>query len=260
MTLVLNQHLDDDTYVYSFSIIARGWTKSSRRWNGNYKTPIRRLAEVPTSKKLKFNVTAYGQTKQLSKQRQESIEHVLTKAIIWKIFMDESQDDDDDDDEQNPMVVSMIKFEIEMDIGDPHYTPDVVGIMPKPQQDDEDDNDGEGDVLFWGESGRMKPHKAVDLMRRYSNARIIHCRWGIDLDTFVTPFMDYFVERIENGEIEQKLSSWWNGQFSFATLPADVWRYIDEDTNNTITVTKSDLSWRELDMDLINKHMARKCD
>mmetsp|Transcript_47019 Transcript_47019/g.114732 ORF Transcript_47019/g.114732 Transcript_47019/m.114732 type:complete len:349 (-) Transcript_47019:1833-2879(-) len=267
-------------------------TIQSRRWNGNGNlkkkgssaTAPKNLGDVPYARKMKFNITSpYGQTQQLHKQRQESIEHVLTKAMIWKLFLDE---EDEEEDQARGDDTCSVKFDIEIDIGDPDYTPDVVGMMTTSSSskrgssgiDDTDpsvteDADAaatENTIVYWGESGRMKPHKALNLMKRYSNARIIHCRWGIDLDTFVDPFMEYLVERIEQGDIEHPFlassssssssSSWWNGRFSFATVPADMWKFIDESDSgmNKITLSKSDLVWKELDIDLVNEYIAKR--
>lgn len=103
-------------------------------------------------------------------------------------------------------------------------------------------------VVSWGESGRMKPHKALDLMRRYNHARIIHCRWGMDLDTFAVPFVEYLQEQVDEYNLEHPIR--FHGRFSFATLPRDVWRFIDEATG-TILLTKEDVEWRELDVNSI---------
>lgn len=79
----------------------------SRRWNGNYKTISKRLADIPKKKKMKLDLVANGVKKTVDKKRQETLQHVLTKAIIWKLFMDEYPN-----------------LEIEYDIGDPEYLPD----------------------------------------------------------------------------------------------------------------------------------------
>mmetsp|Transcript_47017 Transcript_47017/g.114722 ORF Transcript_47017/g.114722 Transcript_47017/m.114722 type:complete len:350 (-) Transcript_47017:1768-2817(-) len=267
-------------------------TIQSRRWNGNGNlkkkgssaTAPKNLGDVPYARKMKFNITSpYGQTQQLHKQRQESIEHVLTKAMIWKLFLEEEEEYK----ARGYDTHSSVKFDIEIDIGDPDYTPDVVGMMTRSSSSKQgssgiDDSHTsvseavaaaaatENTIVYWGESGRMKPHKALNLMKRYSNARLIHCRWGIDLDTFVDPFMEYLVERIEHGDIEHPFlgsssvsfssSSWWNGRFSFATVPADMWKFIDESDSgmNKITLSKSDLVWKELDIDLVNEYIAKR--
>ena len=191
--------------------------RQARRWNGNYKHASKRLADVPKSKKLMIKLTANGVTKTLEKKRMETLQHVLTKAMIWKLFMDEYPN-----------------LEIEMDIGDPDYLPDVVGTRTTPSNETE--------ILFWGESGRMKVHKALDLMRRYPNAHIVHCRWSISIDSFMAPFVEYL-----ETELKHEDTSWWKGKFSFASLPLEVWEFIDEDTGN-ILIERDDLEWKQLDL------------
>jgi len=130
-------------------------------------------------------------------------------------------------------------LEIELDIGDPDYLPDVVGTTTAEATENKYNST---EVVFWGESGRMKVHKALDLMRRYPNAHIVHCRWSIDIASFMGPFVEYL-----ETELVEEDTSWWTGIFSFASLPLEVWEFIDEDTG-TILIEKSDLTWRELDL------------
>ena len=191
--------------------------RQARRWNGGYKHASKKLSDIPKSKKLLFNVTANGVTKTLEKKRMETLQHVLTKAVIWKLFMNDYPN-----------------LDIELDIGDPYYLPDVVGINITTCNQTE--------VLFWGESGRMKVHKALDLMRRYPRIHIVHCRWGVDLESFVKPFTDYL-----GVELQDEDTSWWKGRFSFASLPLEVWEFFDEDTGE-ILIQRSDLQWQELDL------------
>lgn len=196
--------------------------QNARRWNGNFKVASKKLADVPKSKKLMLNLTANGVTKTLEKKRMETLQHVLTKAMIWKLFMNDYPN-----------------MEIELDIGDPNYLPDVVGTTTNEATDITWNTT---EISFWGESGRMKVHKALDLMRRYPNAHIVHCRWSIDIESFMGPFIEYLeVELVEED------TSWWTGKFSFASLPLEVWEFIDEDTG-TILIERKDLEWRELDL------------
>mmetsp|Transcript_7138 Transcript_7138/g.17407 ORF Transcript_7138/g.17407 Transcript_7138/m.17407 type:complete len:278 (+) Transcript_7138:51-884(+) len=191
--------------------------RQARRWNGSYKHASKKLSDIPKCKKLLFNVTANGVTKTLEKKRMETTEHVLTKAIIWKLFMNDYPN-----------------IKIEFDIGDPDYLPDVVSTTRT--------SSNQTETLFWGESGRMKAHKALDLMRRYPNMHIVHCRWGIDLDSFVRPFLEYLEAEIKEEDLIN-----WKGRFSFASLPSEVWKFIDEDTR-TIVIERRDLEWQELDL------------
>lgn len=191
--------------------------RQARRWNGNYKHTSKKLSDIPKSKKQMIQLTANGVTKTLEKKRMETLQHVLTKAMIWKLYMDDYPN-----------------LEIELDIGDPDYLPDVVGTTTTASNRTE--------ISFWGESGRMKVHKALDLMRRYPSAHIVHCRWGIEVDSYMNPFIEYLEE-----ELQDEDTSWWKGRFSFASLPLEVWEFIDEDTG-TINIERSDLEWKQLDL------------
>jgi hypothetical protein len=189
--------------------------QTSSRWYGNYKHASKALKDVTKAKKMKLELTANGVTKTLEKKRMESLQHVLTKAIIWKLFMDEYPN-----------------MEIELDINDPNYLPDVISLDATTQE-----------PLFWGESGRMKVHKAVDLLQRYPNAHIVHCRWGMEIAQFAAPLEEYLQEKFDEGTLDLPSSS--KGKFLFCSLPLDVWRFIDEETM-TIHISKDDLPWKEL--------------
>lgn len=191
----------------------------ARRWNGNYKHSSTKLCDVSKAKKLQLELSvphADGSivTKTLVKKRQETLQHVLTKAILWKLFCDEYPG-----------------IEIERDIGDPDYLPDVISL------------DEDGNPLFWGESGRMKIHKAIDLMRRYPNSHIVHCRWDMDIDAIAAPLLEHLQELFDTdclGDLPTR-----SGRFTFCSLPLDVWRFIDEE-NGMIHVSSEDLVWKEL--------------
>ena len=175
-----------------------------------------------------IKLTANGVTKTLEKKRMETLQHVLTKAMIWKLFMEEHPN-----------------LEIEMDIGDPDYLPDVVGTTTTASNQTE--------ISFWGESGRMKVHKALDLMQRYPSAHIVHCRWGVSIDSYMGPFIEYLETRLENED-----TSWWKGRFSFASLPLEVWEFIDEDTG-TILIERNDLEWKQLDLSRLIFNRTAAC-
>jgi len=209
--------------IYSTSPLATATKTSSlfqqrqaRRWNGNYKHVSKKLSDVPKSKKLSLKLTANGVTKTLEKKRMETLQHVLTKACVWKMFCEDYPN-----------------LEIEKDIGDPDYLPDVVGTTT---------TNNHTKISFWGESGRMKVHKALDLMRRYPEAHIVHCRWSIEIESFMGPFIEYL-----ETELQDEDTSWWKGKFSFASLPLEVWEFIDEETG-TILIERGDIEWKELDL------------
>jgi hypothetical protein len=192
---------------------------TSRRWNGNYQHASNKLSLVSKKKRLKLDLVANGIQKTVEKKREESLQHVLTKAVIWKLFMKEYPN-----------------LQIEYDIGDPDYLPDVVNV------DDESVKEA-NDPVFWGESGRMKVHKAIDLMQRYPDMHIVHCRWGVGIEAFSKPLLDHLQETYDSGELDL---SYRKGKFTFCALPLDVWRFVDDDTG-VIHVEKEDLEWEELD-------------
>jgi hypothetical protein len=185
---------------------------TSRRWNGNYKSTATDLSKISKAKKMEIPLTANGVTKVLQKRRMESIQHVLTKAVLWKVFMDDYPD-----------------LQIERDIGDPNYLPDIVQL------------DSSGKMpIFWGEAGRVKPHKAIDLMQRYPDTHIVHCRWGMDIDQFRTPVLETIEAMQEEGTLMSMPER--SQPFEFCSIPFDVWKFVDEDTM-TLHVCKDDLLW-----------------
>ena len=92
----------------------------------------------------------------------------------------------------------------------------------------------------------MKVQKAVDMMTRYPDTHIVHCRWGMTLEDISKPLEDFLEGQYEDGEVEMidNLSSR-SGTFHFCAAPRDVWKFIDEETR-IIQVDKSDLQWKEL--------------
>ena len=201
--------------------------KSSTRWFGNYKPPISQLKDIPKAKKHTLHLTVVtntttttttttgeksersSETKVLEKKKYESLQHVLVKAILWKLYNDDYPD-----------------IEIEQDIGDPNYLPDVVS-----RQDDK--------VLFWGESGRMSLEKAVCLSERYPETHIVWMRWGISIQDFsnqVAPAL----KSVDRG-----------GRFTLAAIPRkEIWEFInEEETNNSniIAIEKENVDWLEID-------------
>mmetsp|Transcript_89415 Transcript_89415/g.257900 ORF Transcript_89415/g.257900 Transcript_89415/m.257900 type:complete len:264 (-) Transcript_89415:4-795(-) len=193
----------------------------SKRWNGNYKHVSKKLCDVPKAKKLNLDLTVKHSdgsktTKILLKKRQETLQHVLTKALLWKLYS-----------EEYPGI------EIEFDFGDPDYLPDVISL------------DEDGNPVFWGESGRMKAHKAIDLMQRYPKAHIVHCRWDMTLDEIAEPLCARLQELFDRHELPDDIVKR-PGRFTLGALPLDMWRFIDEE-NGVINVKEEDVSWRELE-------------
>ena len=198
--------------------------RKAKRWNGNYRRASKNLSDVPKSKKLQLELSVQHSngtvaTQSLQKKRQETLQHVLTKAILWKLYCDEYPD-----------------LGIERDIGDPNYLPDVIGL-------DHDDR-----PLFWGESGRMKVHKAMDLMQRYPQAHIVHARWDMTLDEISGPLQDHLQDLLDSDSLGDLPGR--TGRFTFCSLPLEVWKFVDEDTG-MIHVKRNDIDWKELEFPTI---------
>ena len=166
---------------------ARDEKALSAQWFGNTKHPIKSISEIPKAKK--HTLVLEGQS--FEKKRGETVQHVLVKAVLKKLFEDEYG-----------------TMHIEHDTGDPDYTPDAVALNK------------DGEPVFWGESGRISVRKAVNLCERYPNTHIVHCRWGF-------PNVDEFAREEERAI--RKISR--PGRYTFGSLPNDVWKYFDDDGN-----------------------------
>ena len=189
---------------------------------------------ISKAKKVKLTLSVNGDSKILVKNRWESIQHVLCKAILWKLFSNEYPN-----------------IQIEYDIGDPNYLPDVVSVQEKDHlvisnnnSTNENCNETSMSLLFWGESGRMRIHKAIDLLQRYPDTHIVHCRWGMDIDQFRLPLLEALEEVTEDGERRYDIPSR-SQPFTFASLPFDLWRFIDAETGD-IHITNEDVKWQDL--------------
>lgn len=193
--------------------------RMAQRWNGNHKSASKKLCDVTKAKKLILELSVQRQdgsivTKTVLKKRQETLQHVLTKAMLWKLYCDDYQ-----------------SIDIEKDIGDPDYLPDVISL------------DAQGRPLFWGESGRMKVHKAVDLMKRYPEAHIVHCRWDMQLSEIEAPLVEHLQDLFDRDTLGTLPDR--SGRFTFFALPLDLWRFIDEETG-FIHLTRNNLESKEL--------------
>jgi hypothetical protein len=217
--LLLVDHSQRDSLSSSSISSIQNERRVARRWNGNHKSVSTSLCDVPKAKKLTLELSIKRHdgsivTKTLLKKRQETLQHVLTKAMLWKLYCDDYQD-----------------IEIEEDIGDKDYLPDVISL------------DADGRPIFWGESGRMKVHKAVDLMKRYPEAHIVHCRWDMGLPQIEAPLIEHLQDLFDTDALGNLPDR--PGRFTLCSMPLDVWRFIDEETG-FIHITESDLEWKEL--------------
>mmetsp|Transcript_28484 Transcript_28484/g.43523 ORF Transcript_28484/g.43523 Transcript_28484/m.43523 type:complete len:229 (+) Transcript_28484:65-751(+) len=176
------------------------------RWRGSFQPGIRKLSDIPKAKKHSLELIVDGEKRIFEKKKYESLQHVFTKAILWKIFKEKYDN-----------------IQIEEDIGDPNYLPDAIALNATTKR-----------PIFWGESGRMSISKAVELAARYPNTHICQIRWGLSLDDFV-PEMAKAI-RLVNRE----------GKFSFGAIPnKNIWEYFDEE-NGTVHINEDDVSWHHL--------------
>jgi hypothetical protein len=235
--------------------------KVQKRWNGNYKQATSKLSDTPKSKKLFLelalpsnnddNVDRKGrQVKILEKKRMERIQHVLSKAVLWKLFAS-----------KYPQI------EIEYDVGDPDYLPDVVGLSLSTTATTAAAESSIQRILFWGECGRVKKvSKCLDLLERYPDTHIVHCRWDFTVQEIRSRFLrdvEELLEQEKEKQLEEKTEKHLppdldltveeylkrilrkrTQPFEFCALPLDVWRFIDKD--GIVRVERDDLEWQQL--------------
>ncbi len=210
---------------------------SPNRWVGNFKKPIQRLSDIGKAKKHTIRVTVQNETKVLLKKKYESIQHVLVKAVLWKLFYEDYE-----------------QIHIEKDIGDANYLPDVValdlGIMDNHDSSVEQyDSDGAVRIqqqqqlspLFWGESGRMTLEKARELCQRYPTTHIVWMRWGIPMEDFARLAAPALAPVTANRQ----------GRFTLAALPnKNVWELFEYNPINeecNVLIGNEDVEWFEMD-------------
>ncbi|KAG8457217.1 hypothetical protein KFE25_010919 [Diacronema lutheri] len=102
-------------------------------------------------KRLTFTTADGGHTVHVVKSENESVQHVLMKALLWAMHAD-----------AYPAV------QIEREIGD-RYTPDCVSLDAT-----------SGEPLFWGECGRVELSKVASIVERFQLAHVVIAKWGIN--------------------------------------------------------------------------------
>jgi hypothetical protein len=188
---------------------------------GNSKPPIKKLSDIPKAKKHTLELTTLNDcgertTKVLEKNKYESLQHVLTKALLWKLFQEDYPD-----------------IQIELDISDPDFLPDVISLPPSTATTDSDPS-----PLFWGESGRMSLDKALELAERYPATHIVHLRWGMALSDYVPDYAPA-LSKVQNR----------TARYTFGAIQRkEVWDFFQEGDDGVITVQieKEDAEWLEL--------------
>lgn len=230
---------DNDEDMKESTCATSSLNDTSSRWVGNFKPPIQKLSEIGKAKKHAIHVTVQNETKVLLKKKYESIQHVLVKAVLWKLFYDEYE-----------------HLDIEKDIGDPNYLPDVIALDMSIIDDQDtsiDDCNSDNAVrthqrqqqqsspLFWGESGRMTLEKARELCQRYPTTHIVWMRWGIPMQEFAKLAAPALAPVTANRQ----------GRFTLAALPnKNVWELFDYNPINEecrVLVGKGDVEWFEMD-------------
>jgi len=179
---------------------------TSPRWHGNTKHNANEnaLARMKSTKvcKMTFRLPS-GEMKTFQKKRNESKQHVLTKAIIWALYADRYPE-----------------IEVELEIGHPRYLPDCVMIR-------------KDQPIFWGESGRVSVDKGLDLLEQYPKAHLVQIRWAVDVD-------DYTAD-LRKAAKSRNLTGRRLGKAEYGAIPNDVWRFFDDD--GTIRIEHEDIDW-----------------
>ncbi len=102
----------------------------------------------------KWTFRAHGRQMVFIKKALESDVHVLTKALIWALFLPDYP-----------------HLSVEIQIGD-RYKPDLVQF-----------NDN-GEPVFWGEAGRVSLKKMQALVHRFRSTHLVFAKWNMNLEPF----------------------------------------------------------------------------
>ncbi len=103
----------------------------------------------------KWTLRAHGRQVVFVKKPYESGTHVLTKALLWALYLPEYPD-----------------LTVEIGVGD-RYKPDVVAL------------DEHGEPRFWGEAGEVGVAKIRSLARRYRDTHFAIAKWDTRLDPYI---------------------------------------------------------------------------
>ncbi len=102
----------------------------------------------------KWTFRAHGKQLVLIKKNWESGIHVLMKAFIWALFLP-----------QYP------ELSVEITIGN-RYKPDLVQF------------DNNGELVFWGEAGKVGHKKMHTLVSRLRSTHLVFAKWDMNLEPF----------------------------------------------------------------------------
>ena len=102
----------------------------------------------------KWTFRAHGQQMVFVKKPLESHTHVLTKALVWALFLPDYP-----------------QLAVEIPVGN-RYKPDLVQL------------DGSGTPVFWGEAGRVGLRKIQTLVKRFGSTHFVFAKWNQNLQPF----------------------------------------------------------------------------
>ena len=102
----------------------------------------------------KWTLRAHGRQVVFIKKNRESGIHVLMKAFIWALFL--------------PQYPNLF---VEINIGN-RYKPDLVQF------------DNNGELVFWGEAGKIGQKKMRTLVNRYRSTHLVFAKWDLNLEPF----------------------------------------------------------------------------
>ena len=102
----------------------------------------------------KWTFRAHDRQVVFEKKPLESASHVLTKALVWALYLPDYP-----------------KLSVEMNIGN-RYKPDLVQL------------DDRGDPVFWGEAGRVGLRKMQRLVQRFRSTHFVFAKWNRNLAPF----------------------------------------------------------------------------
>jgi hypothetical protein len=106
------------------------------------------------SLRRKWTLRAHGKQVVFVKKPLESDTHVLTKALVWALFLPDYPD-----------------LSIETPIGH-RYKPDLV------------QRSASGEPVFWAEAGRVGKRKMQTLVQRFRSTHFVFAKWNSKLEPF----------------------------------------------------------------------------
>ena len=109
----------------------------------------------PDPLRRKLTVRAHGRSLVLVKRAEESVAHVVQKALLWALYL--------------PAYPSL-RVEVPL-AGGSRYKPDLLAL------------DDAGEPIFWGECGVVAESKLRALLRRHRSTHFVLSKWAARLDT-----------------------------------------------------------------------------